>query len=97
MSTDDPTASHALKHNKDGISFPMPILANPKLEWFKQFGSHDDFESRPLHGTYLIDRMGKVRFQRISAEPFLDLSFLKQEIARINHLLKSEPTTSASN
>ena len=97
VSTDDPTASHALKHNKDGISFPMPILANPKLEWFKQFGSHDDFESRPLHGTYLIDRMGKVRFQRISAEPFLDLSFLKQEIARINHLLKSEPTTSASN
>ncbi len=32
ISTDDLDAAKALKNNKDGIKFPMPILADPKLE-----------------------------------------------------------------
>ena len=77
ISTDDLEAAKALKNNKDGIKFPMPILADPKLELFKLYRAYDDFENQPLHGTFLIDAEGNVRFQRISADPFLDVEFIK--------------------
>ena len=37
IGTDNVEASKALKNNKDGIKFPMPILADPKLELFKLY------------------------------------------------------------
>ena len=52
----------------------MPMLADPKLELFKRYRAFDDFEDQPLHGTFLIDAEGDVRFQRISADPFLESS-----------------------
>ena len=61
----------------------MPILADPKLDLFKRYRAYDDFESQPLHGTFLIDAQGNVRFQRISADPFLDVEFIKAEAARV--------------
>ena len=77
IASDDLDAAKALKNNKDGIKFPMPILADPKLELFKLYRAYDDFENQPLHGTFLIDAQGNVRFQRISADPFLDVEFIK--------------------
>ena len=71
------------------------MLADPTLDAFKKFRCHDDFEHRPLHGTFFIDRQGKVRFQRISADPFLDVSFLEKEIARIDALTGHTPSGSA--
>jgi peroxiredoxin len=88
ISTDDLQATKALKANKDGIAFPMAMLADPKLELFKLFRAYDDFEGQPLHGTFLIDASGNVRFQRISADPFLDVEFIKTEAARVNRLVK---------
>ncbi len=88
VSTDDLKNSRALKQNKDGIAFPMPILPDPKLALFKTYRSHDDFEDAPLHGAFLIDAKGFVRFQRISADPFLDVDFLKKEAARVSKLVK---------
>jgi peroxiredoxin len=89
ISTDDLEATKALKANQDGIKFPMPMLADPKLELFKLYRAYDDFESQPLHGTFLIDAGGKVRFQRISADPFLDVEFIKSEVARVNRILRA--------
>jgi peroxiredoxin/tetratricopeptide (TPR) repeat protein len=86
VGTDDARATKALKENKDGVKFPMPLLADPGLASFKAYRTFDDFEGRPLHGTYLIDGSGKVRYQRVSAEPFLDTAFLKAEVARVNKL-----------
>ena len=86
IGTDDLDAAKALKNNKDGIKFPMPILADPKLELFKLYQAYDDFESQPLHGTFLIDAQGNVRFQRISADPFLDVEFIKAEAGRVNRI-----------
>ena len=37
---------------------------------------------------FLIDTEGNVRFQRISAEPFLDVEFIRAEAARVNRILK---------
>ena len=90
ISTDDPDAAKALKNNKDGIKFPMPILADPKLELFKRYRAYDDFENQPLHGTFLIDAEGNVRFQRISADPFLDVEFIKAEAERVNRILSQK-------
>ena len=84
ISTDDLDASRALKANKEGVKFPMPILADPKLDRFHAYRAFDDFEGVPLHGTFLIDAKGLVRFQRISADPFLDVEFIKKEAARVS-------------
>ena len=89
ISTDDLEAARTLKNNKDGIKFPMPILADPKLELFKLYRAYDDFESQPLHGTFLIDAQGNVRFQRISADPFLEVEFIKAEAERVNESRKN--------
>jgi peroxiredoxin len=90
ISTDDVEASKTLKNNKDGIKFPMPMLADPKLELFKRYRAYDDFENQPLHGTFLIDAQGNVRFQRISADPFLEVEFIKAEAARVTRIVKQK-------
>ena len=59
VSTDDAEATRSLKNNADGIKFPMPMLADPRLDDFKRFRVFDDFENQPLHGTFLIDADGQ--------------------------------------
>ena len=86
VSTETLEASKSLKDNKDGVKFPMPILPDPRLESFKEYQAHDDFENQPLHGTFLIDTAGKIRYLRVSAEPLLDVEFIKAEVGRINRL-----------
>jgi peroxiredoxin len=86
IGTDDLEASKLLKNNKDGIKFPTPILPDPKQEIFKRFQAYDDFEGQPLHATILIDAQGNVRFQRVSADPFLDVEFIKAEAERVNRI-----------
>jgi alkyl hydroperoxide reductase subunit AhpC len=88
INSDDVDAARSLKNNKEGIKFPMPMLADPKLDLFKLHRAFDDFENQPLHATFLIDGKGNVRFQRISADPFLDVEFIKGEARRINRILK---------
>ncbi len=88
IGSDDAEATKALKNNKDAIKFPMAMLADPKLELFKLFRAYDDFESQPLHGTFLIDAEGNIRFQRISADPFLEVEFIKTEAERVNRIIK---------
>ena len=89
VSTDDFDATVELKNNPDNVKFSMPMLADAKLEVFKAYRTFDDFEDQPLHGTFLIDAKGMVRFQRISADPFLEVEFIKAETARVNRLLKT--------
>ena len=88
ISTDALDATRELKNNADGIKFPMPILANPDLGIFKQYQAFDDFENVPLHGLFIIDANGMVRFQRLSPDPFMDVEFVKTESARVQNLVK---------
>ena len=88
IGTDSVDDARTLKSNADGIKFPMPFLPDPSLVVFKQYQAFDDFEGQPLHATFLIDKQGQVRFQRISADPFLDVEFLKGEAARVNRLTR---------
>lgn len=88
VSTDDLEKSRELKNNADGVKFPMPILSNPDLAIFKRHAAFDDFENVPLHGLFIIDEHGMVRFQRLSPDPFMDVDFVKAESARVKNLVK---------
>jgi peroxiredoxin len=63
--------------------FPFRLLSNSDLRLFKAYGCFDDFEQQPLHGTFLIDKDGLIRWQEASAEPFKDAAFLLQEAKRL--------------
>jgi len=69
--------------SKDEDGFPFPLLSDEPLETFKSFRAFDDFENMPLHGTFLIDGQGLVRWQDISFEPFTDTKFLLAESKRL--------------
>jgi peroxiredoxin len=61
----------------------FPLVADPALEVFKAYRAYDDFERQPLHGTFLIDGAGLVRWQDISFEPFKDAEFVLREACRL--------------
>jgi len=69
--------------------FPFPLAADSEYQAFKAFRAFDDFEDAPLHGTFLIDGAGRIRWQDISYEPFMEAEFLLEEAQR---LLKQEVT-----
>ena len=68
--------------NYDG-EMPIRLASNSSLEIFKSFRAHDDFENQPLHGTFLIDGQGRIRWQDISFEPFMEHEFLLCESKRL--------------
>ena len=59
------------------------LVSDEKLEVFKKFRAFDDFENQTLHGTFLIDGQGRIRWQDISYEPFMDHEFLFVEAQRL--------------
>ena len=83
ISTDD---MEGLKDSHKGYekgSFPFPLVSDSDLTVFKAYRAYDDFEKQPLHGTFLIDKQGRVRWQDISYEPFMDHAFLLREAERL--------------
>uniref|UniRef100_UPI00263920C7 redoxin domain-containing protein n=1 Tax=uncultured Gimesia sp. TaxID=1678688 RepID=UPI00263920C7 len=69
--------------NYDKGDLPIPLFSNDKLDVFKAFHAYDDFEKQPLHGTFIIDGAGKVLWQDISYEPFMDPKFVLKEAQRL--------------
>jgi peroxiredoxin len=63
--------------------FPFTVLSDEKLKNFKAYRAFDDFEDEALHGTFLIDGEGLVRWQHISFEPFMQPEFLLEEAQRL--------------
>jgi peroxiredoxin/N-acetylneuraminic acid mutarotase len=61
-----------------GGAFPFPLLSDAKLEVFKAYRC-TDFDGGPLHGTFLIDAQGRVRWRDIGDRPFNDPAFLLTE------------------
>lgn len=64
-------------------AFPFPLVADPEQHVFKQYRCHDDFENIPLHGTFLIDGNGLIRWQDVSFDPFMEADFLLKESKRL--------------
>ena len=72
-----------VQQNKTGAPFPFPLVSDVSLTVFRQNRAYDDFEQQPLHGTFLIDRQGLIRWQDISYEPFTEVGFLLRESKRL--------------
>jgi peroxiredoxin len=62
---------------------PFPLACDADHSVFKSYRAFDDFETMPLHATFLIDGEGLVRWHDISYEPFLDAKFLLEESKRL--------------
>ena len=73
--------------------FPIRLAADPGLKAFKSFRAHDDFEQQPLHGTFLVDADGRIRWQDISYQPFMETKFLLGEAQRLLNLPKANGST----
>ena len=61
----------------------LPLIANPEVDIFKAFRCFDDFEGVPMHGTFLIDTNGRIRWQDIGYKPFMEPKFLLEEATRL--------------
>lgn len=83
-SEDLKSLNNALANYKEPLE--VPLHADPTLAAFKSYRCYDDFESQPLHGTFLIDADGRVLWQDISYEPFMDIDFCLQESQRLLNL-----------
>lgn len=82
ISTDaQPVLGDAYKDLKEG--FPFPLVSDAELNVFKSYRCYDDFEKQPLHGTFVIDADGLIRWQDISYEPFMDPDFVLKEAKRL--------------
>ncbi len=75
----------------EGYDKPVGISLHSDADQiaFKAFRCIDDFEKSPLHGTFLIDSDGRVRWQDIGHEPFTDVEFLLRESERLLQLPSS--------
>ncbi len=71
------------EHAKDASGFPFKIASDHELGAFHAYRAFDDFESIPLHGTFLIDGAGLVRWQNISYQPFTEAKWLLEESKRL--------------
>jgi peroxiredoxin len=62
---------------------PFTLLVDSSQNAFHEFLCWDDFENQPLHGTFLVDAQGRVRWQDIGHEPFTKAEFLLEEARRL--------------
>ena len=92
VSTDEVAGlKETLAADQDGKApFPFPLYSDSSLAAFKAFRAHDDFEKQPLHGTYLIDHGGHIRWQEISYTPFMQPGWLLEECVRLLALEAAE-------
>lgn len=68
--------------HSNSSGFKFPIFSDSSLGVFRSVGAFDDFESQPLHGVFLIDSSGWIKWREIGPEPFMDFDFLRTEILR---------------
>jgi peroxiredoxin/tetratricopeptide (TPR) repeat protein len=81
---------------KTKAPFSFPLLSDPDLKVFKGYRAYDDFEHMPLHGTFLIDGDGLVRWQDVSFEPFRETKFLLAEAKRLLNMPKARMAARAA-
>lgn len=71
----------------------LKLNADPFLRSFQAYRCFDDFEQQPLHGTFAIGPDGKVLWQDIGHEPFMDPDFVLKEFQRQLKLISNSNTT----
>jgi peroxiredoxin len=82
---DDPTdkLTAAIAALPADQALTLPLLADPEHTAFRAWRCYDEFESLPLHGTFLVDTDGRVRWQDLGAAPFVQFDWLEREAKRL--------------
>ncbi len=70
---------------KKNETIKFPLVSDGDRAIFRAYRAYDDFENMPLHGAFLIDGTGLIRWQDISYEPFMDANFVLEEAKRLLH------------
>jgi peroxiredoxin len=83
VSTDSREALRRALSGEAAKTVTFPVVSDPKCDVFKLFRAYDDFEDQPLHGLFLLDGRGLVRWHDIGYEPFVDTPFLLKEAKRL--------------
>lgn len=97
VSTDSPDGlKSTFEQAAAGGAFPFKIVSDEGQQSFRAFHAFDDFESIPLHGAFLIDGDGFVRWQNISFEPFEDPKWLLEEATRLLTLPARAPAVASA-
>jgi peroxiredoxin len=73
-----------------GAPYPFPLVSDPEWNVFRSYRAYDAFEEKPLHGTFFVDGQGRIRWQDISFEPFMEVEWLLGECNRLLDLSKPE-------
>jgi peroxiredoxin len=83
VSCDDEAGVRRCLSNQKREPFPFLMLADPRCTSFQAYGAFDDFEQIALHGTFLVDGDGLLRWSDVGFEPFTDAAFLLAESKRL--------------
>lgn len=67
----------------NGEAAPFPLLADPSFDVFRKWRCYDDFEGMGMHGVFLVDAQGRVRWSDVGSDPFKDTRFLLEESKRL--------------
>ena len=76
-------ASFQMQIENDTPQMPFPVLCDPRAEAFKAWRCWDHFKDEALHGTFIVDGQGRLRWRDVSVEPFMATDFLIEECRRL--------------
>ena len=54
--------------------FPFLILADKEQKAFRAWGVFDQFTNEPIHGVFIVDPAGRLRWRHLGVEPFTQVS-----------------------
>ncbi len=72
---------------------PFIVLADEKMQAFAKWRCVDQFLGKPLHGTFLLDEMGRVLWSDFSHDPWRQPEFLLGDCRRLLQQGHSVETT----
>ncbi len=75
-----------------GNKLPFLLLADPEHVVFKRYGCLGEEDQVPLHGTFVVDSWGKIRWRDVGDEPYLNVVRVLEEATRV----KSSVSAAAS-
>jgi peroxiredoxin len=83
ISVDDPDKVKKFVDKAKSAPYPYLVLSDDYYSAFQSYRAYDNFEYVPMHGTFLVDGEGYVRWFDVSFEPFTDASFVLNESKRL--------------
>lgn len=88
VSTDSVSDLHLTmgEREPDDPPFPFLVLSDESQACFASWHCHDAFLNKAMHGTFLVDPEGFIRWSDISNEPYSHPEFLVEECGRLMRL-----------